>query len=39
MISMGKNAIVNNISGVCNTIAFFSFFFFFCEFYLAPSLK
>ena len=37
MISMGKNAIVNNISGVCNTIAFF--FIFFCEFYLAPSLK
>ena len=34
---MGKNVVVNNISSVCNTTAFF--FSFFCEFYPAPSLK
>ena len=37
---MGKNAIVNNMSGVCNTITFFFHtFLWYSEFYPAPSLK
>lgn len=27
MIPMGKNAVINNMSNVCNTIAFFFFIF------------
>ena len=36
---MGKNAIVNNMSSVCNTIIIAFFFIFFGEFYPALSLK
>lgn len=44
MIPMGKNAVINNMSNVCNTIAFFFFHFFhillwYGEFYPGPSLK